>query len=191
MRVLKALAWAAVGLAVLAVARAAGAARSGGAVALRILLLFTAVNLLVVAAALPYLPGNPRYLLFLMAPLPVFLAASLRMAGVATSSPPSCAWEPWVARPGAGAFRGDAQWRRFVADLESAGVRWCYTDFHLAAKINFLSEERVVCSSELGPSQTEYFLEYRDRVRAAAEAALIAVNPTARAGSSAGWTGSA
>jgi PhoPQ-activated pathogenicity-related protein len=63
--------------------------------------------------------------------------------------------------------------------LESAGVRWCYTDFHLATKVNFLSEERIVCSAALGPVQTEYFLEYRDRVEAAGEAALIAVNPTA------------
>jgi len=76
-------------------------------------------------------------------------------------------------------FRSDAGWRRFVAELESAGVRWCYTDFHLATKVNFLSQERIVCSAELGPSQTEYFLEYRDRVKAAGEAALIAVNPTA------------
>jgi hypothetical protein len=178
--VLKALAWAAVGLTVLAVARAARIARSEGAVAHRILLLFTAVNLVVVAAALPYLPGNPRYLLFLMAPLPVFLACLLARgrrryvlaAFVGLGAVGSLAQAP-------GAFRGDAQWRRFVADLESAGVRWCYTDFHLATKINFLSEERVVCSSELGPSQTEYFLDYRDRVSAAGEAALIAVNPTA------------
>jgi len=178
--VLEALAWAAVGLAVLAVARAARMARSEGAIAHRVLLLFSAVNLVVVAAALPYLPGNPRYLLFLMAPLPVFLACLLArgrrryvLAGlVGLGAVGSLAQAP-------AAFRSDAQWRRFVADLESAGVRWCYTDFHLATKINFLSEERIVCSSELGPMQTEYFLEYRDRVKAAGEAALIAVNPTA------------
>jgi hypothetical protein len=181
--ILKALAWAAVALAVLAVARAARVARiaSGdGAVAHRVLLLFTAVNLMVVASALPYLPGNPRYLLFLMAPLPVFLACLLAhgrrryvlAALVVLGAAGSLAQAP-------GAFRGDAEWRRFAAELESAGVRECYTDFHLAAKINFLSEERVVCSSELGPSQTEYFLEYRDRVRDAGEAALIAVNRTA------------
>jgi hypothetical protein len=178
--VLKALAWAAVGLAVLAVARAVRIARSEGSVAHRILLLFTALNLLVVAAALPHLPGNPRYLLFLMAPLPVFLACLLARGRrryvfaplVALGAVGSLAQAP-------AAFRSDAQWRRFVAELESAGVRWCYTDFHLATKISFMSEERVVCSSELGPSQTEYFLEYRDRVRTAGEAALIAVNHTA------------
>ena len=46
-RVLAALAWAAVGLTVAAVAWAARAARADGAVALRVLLLFTAVNLVV------------------------------------------------------------------------------------------------------------------------------------------------
>jgi hypothetical protein len=181
--VLKALAWAAVGLTVLAIARTARVAWIAvgeGAIAHRVLLLFTVVNVVVVAAALPYLPGNPRYLLFLMAPLPVFLAGLLAhgprryllAALVVLGAAGSLAQAP-------GAFRGDAQWRRFTAELESAGVRTCYTDFHLAAKINFLSEERVVCSSELGPSQTEYFLENRARVRRAGEAALIAVNPTA------------
>jgi hypothetical protein len=177
---LKVLAWAAVGLAVVAVARAARAARAEGAIALRVLLLFTAVNLLVAVAALPHVPGNPRYLLFLMAPLPVFLSSLLArgrlryvlVALVALGAAGSLAQAPSV-------FRNDAEWRRFVADLESAGVRWCYTDFHLATKVNFLSEERVTCSAKLGPSTTEYFVEYLERVEAAPEAALIAVNPTA------------
>ena len=177
--VLRTLAWAAVGLAVWAVARAVRMARSQGAIAHRVLLLFTAVNVLVVLAALPHLPGNPRYLLFLMAPLPVFLACLLArgrrryvlLALVALGAVGSLAQAPST-------FRHDAGWRRFVAELESAGVRWCYTDFHLATKVNFLSQERIVCSAELGPFQTEYFLEYRDRVKAAGEAALIAVNPT-------------
>ena len=178
--ILRMLAWAAVGLTVLAVGRAARMARSPGAVAHRVLLLFTAVNIIVAAAALPHLPGNPRYLLFLMAPLPVFLACLLGSgrrrfvlaALIALGAVASLAQAPAT-------FRNDAEWRRFVAGLESAGVRWCYTDFHLATKVNFLSEERSVCSAELGPVQTEYFLEYRARVRAAGEAALIAVNPTA------------
>jgi hypothetical protein len=179
-RVLAALAWAAVGLAVLAVVQAARAARAKGAIALRVLLLFTALNLLVAVAALPHLPGNPRYLLFLMAPLPVFLASLLArgrlrcvlVALVVLGAAGSLAQAPSV-------FRNDAEWRRFVAELESSGVRWCYTDFHLATKVNFLSEERIICSAKLGPSTTEYFVEYRERVEAAGEASLIAVNPTA------------
>jgi hypothetical protein len=178
--VLKILAWTAVGLAVVAVVRAAREARSENAIALRVLLLFTAVNLIVAMAALPQVPGNPRYLLFLMASLPVFLSSLLArgrlryvlVALVALGAIGSLAQAPPV-------FRSDAEWRRFVADLESDGVRWCYTDFYLATKVNFLSEERVVCSAKLGPTMTEYFVEYRERVEAASEAALIAVNPTA------------
>ena len=66
-----------------------------------------------------------------------------------------------------------------MADLEGAGVRRCYTDFYLATKINFLSGERIICSASLGPTTTEYFLEYRELVDAAPRAALVAVNSTA------------
>ena len=58
-------------------------------------------------------------------------------------------------------------------------MRFCYTDFYLATKINFLSAERVVCTAKLGPTTTEYFFEYRDRVEAAPTAAFVAVNSTA------------
>jgi hypothetical protein len=66
-----------------------------------------------------------------------------------------------------------------VADLEASSVRFCYTDFYLSTKINFLSSERVVCTAKLGPTTTEYFFEYRDRVEAAPTAAFVAVNSTA------------
>ena len=77
------------------------------------------------------------------------------------------------------AARADARWRGFVAELERAGVRRCYSDFYQATRINFLSEERIVCSSRLGPSTAEYFGEYRARVDAAPAAALIPVNAAA------------
>jgi hypothetical protein len=44
---------------------------------LRVLLLFLVSNILIALFALPEVPGNPRYLLFLMAPLPILLAWSL------------------------------------------------------------------------------------------------------------------
>jgi hypothetical protein len=75
--------------------------------------------------------------------------------------------------------RADQRWRGFVADLEAAGVRFCFTDFFMATRINFLSGERVVCSAKLGPTTTEYFFEYRRRVEQASQAALIPVNVTA------------
>jgi hypothetical protein len=75
-------------------------------------------------------------------------------------------------------LRRDARWRTFVADLQEEGVRWCYTDFHLATRINFLSQEAVVCTAKLGPVTTEYFFSYREQVEAAPEAAFVAVNRT-------------
>jgi hypothetical protein len=80
----------------------------------------------------------------------------------------------WMQAPGA--FASDARWRGFVADLEREGVRRCYTDFYLATKVNFLSEERVVCSSKLGPTTTEYFFAYREEVDRAPAADYVAVN---------------
>ena len=59
-------------------------------------------------------------------------------------------------------------------------MRWCYTDFYLATKINFLSGERVVCSAKLGPTTTEYFFDYRERGGGRARRRpSIAVNATA------------
>jgi hypothetical protein len=152
----------------------------GASPALRAVLLLALVNVVVAATALPHIPGNPRYLLFSILAVAVLVArvaaegwgrpllAVLLIAGALGS---------WAQAPGT--LRADAQWRRFVADLESAGVRWCYTDFFLATKINFLSGERVVCSAKLGPTTTEYFFDYRSTVEAAPAAALVAVNPTA------------
>jgi hypothetical protein len=77
-----------------------------------------------------------------------------------------------------GTLRRDARWRGFVDDLQAEGVRWCYTDFHLATRINFVSEERVVCTAKLGPVTTEYFFAYREQVERAPEAAFVAVNRT-------------
>jgi cob(I)alamin adenosyltransferase len=73
----------------------------------------------------------------------------------------------------------DARWRGFAEALRAEKVRFCYTDFYLATKVNFLTEEEVVCSAKLGPTTTEYFFEYRRLVENAPEAALIAVNQTA------------
>ena len=161
-----------------AAARSRHAIRGSGA--LRSVVLLALVNVAVATLALPYISGNPRYLLFSILTVAVLVArvagerwgrplvAALVAAGAAGS---------WAQAPAT--LRADAQWRRFVADLEAEGVRWCYTDFYLATKINFLSGERVICSSKLGPTFTEYFFDYRSAVDAAPTAALVAVNPTA------------
>ena len=172
--------WIAAIAALAAAAWVAARRRSAGTPALRAVLLLALVNLLVAAAALPHIPGNPRYLLFSILTVTVLLA---RLAAERWGRPLlvvlviAGALGSWAQAPGT--LRADGEWRRFVADLEAAGVRWCYTDFYLATKINFLSGERVVCSAKLGPTTTEYFFDYRAAVDAAPAAALIAVNTTA------------
>jgi hypothetical protein len=176
------------------------------------LLLFAATNLAIALVALPHVPGNPRYTIFLMSVVPVFLADALGDGPLwrrrfALSPPPdgqgrgggaparhAAARGSWqrplvlavlIATGAVASFaqvpptlRQDARWRQFVADMEREGVRFCYTDFFLATRVNFLSQERIVCSAKLGPITTEYFFEYRERVERAPEAAFIAVNRT-------------
>jgi len=166
---------------VIALARVAGPAWRERDAALVTLLAFATINLLVALLALPYLPGNARYVLFLTAPAAVVLARAFapspagRMALVLLvggGALGSLAQLP-------GAERADERWRGFVSDLDAAQVRYCYTDFYLATKINFLSGEGIRCAAKLGPTTTEYFFDYRRSVEAAPEAALVAVNSTA------------
>jgi len=176
-RLVHGLAWIAVALAAWATGRAAIRARRTGSRPLAVLLLFVLVNLGVALVALPHVAGNPRYLLFLMAPLPVFLADALgtgRARGVFVALVAGGALGSLGQLPGT--LRADERWRGLAEGLVAEGVRWCYTDFHLATKINFLSAERVICSAKLGPVTTEYFLSYREQVERAPEAALVAVN---------------
>jgi hypothetical protein len=144
------------------------------------LLLFAATNLATALVVLPHVPGNPRYLLFLMSVVPVFLAGAFGEGAVrrlvlgaliAVGAVASFAHVPPT-------LSHDARWRQLVADLEREGVRFCYTDFFMATRVNFLSGERIICSAKLGPITTEYFFEYRERVEEAPEAAFIAVNRT-------------
>jgi hypothetical protein len=142
-----------------------------------VLVVFLVVDVVMAVLALQYVPHNPRYLLFLMAPLPIFLAELLGegrrrlvfVGLVAFGALASLAHLP-------GTVQSDERWRELVAGLEREGVRWCYTDFHLATRINFLSGEQVVCTAKLGPTTTEYFFAYRETVENAPEAALIPVN---------------
>jgi len=173
-------AWTGVAAALYAWVRAARRAWRERSWPLLTLLVFTVFNVGIALVALPHVPGNPRYLLFLMSVLPVFLADAFAIgrrrlllgALVAVAAVASLAQLPPT-------LRGDARWREFVAALEANDVRWCYTDFFLATRINFLSAERVVCTAKLGPVTTEYFYAYREEVEAAPEAAFVAVNHTA------------
>jgi hypothetical protein len=198
-RALLAVAWLATAAAIAAGAYGVRRAVRERSWPLAALLIFAATNLAVALVALPHVPANPRYLLFLMSVIPVLLAdacvgvpavspqgeparAGLRMALgtallgllIATGAVASFAQVPPT-------LAQDVRWRGFVAELEREGVRFCYTDFFLATRINFLSAERVVCSAKLGPFTTEYFFRYREAVERAPEAALVPVNRTAAA----------
>ena len=169
-------AWVAVAAAVGSIAWAARVAWRDPAPALRLLLAMVATNVAIAAIALPLVAGNPRYLLFLMIPLPVLLASALdgRLRPVMTGLVVLGALGSLGQLPGT--LRSDRQWRDFVAALRSEGVTHCFTDFFLATKVNFLSGESVICSAKLGPTTTEYFFDYRRQVEAAPAAALVAVN---------------
>ncbi len=151
--------------------------RSAGLAALPF---FALANLAVALVALPHVPGNPRYILFEMSVLPVMLAVAfghglrrlLLLLLIAVNALASFSDVPPT-------IAADARWRQFVAALEREGVRYCYTDFFLATRLNFLSGEKLVCSAKLGPFTTEYFFRYREEVEGASEAALIPVNRTA------------
>lgn len=144
---------------------------------LALLLLFVGVNAAVAVLALSYIPGNPRYVLFsfaVIAPLVARLLDSGRRRLLLAA----------LVCFGALGSLGQAQaklaeargWRALVDRLEAEGVRHCYSDFYQSTRITFLSEERVLCSSKLGPTTTEYFMDYRPRVDAADDVAIVAVN---------------
>lgn len=180
-RLLTAVGWLGACMALVAAALSARRAWRERSWPLAALLVFAATNLAVALVALPHVPGNPRYMLFLMSVVPVWLAdafaqrrPALLAVLIAAGALASLAQVPPT-------LAQDARWRGFVAELEREGVRHCYTDFFLATRINFLSGERVVCTAKLGPFTTEYFFAYRERVERAPAAALIPVNRTAAA----------
>lgn len=176
-RLVVALSWGAVGLALVALAGGARAAWREPLGPPGLLLATVLATLAIVALALPYLEGNPRYPLFLMVPLPALLGrlAAWRWGRAALVA--ALALGTWGSLSQGQVKIGlDRQWRGLVAGLEQLGVRHCYSDFYLATKVNFLSAERVVCSAKLGPTTTEYFFEYRRAVEAAPAAAYLAVN---------------
>jgi hypothetical protein len=147
---------------------------------LALLLLFVAINVALVLVAVRHVPGNPRYLITVMSVLPAFLAVTFGTgwrrlvlgALIVVSSLANMSQLPAT-------VRRDGRWRAFVERLEAEGVRYCYSDFHLATRITFLSQQDVICCSKLGPYTTQFIFDYRRRVEAADEAAFVAVNRTA------------
>jgi hypothetical protein len=171
---LRVLAWTSVAAAAVGAALLARDARAPEAAGARVLLVFAAVNVGVAALFLPYIPGNARYLLFLIAPAAVFLARALGTGPARIALVVLVAGNAVAAfAQGLGTIESDVRWRGLVAGLREAGVRWCYTDFFVATKLNFLADGDVTCSSKLGPTTTEYFFRFREEVDAAPAAAFV------------------
>jgi hypothetical protein len=123
---------------------------------------------------------EPRYLLFLFSVLPLFVATALsslfRLSRLASCG--AAAVLLFVSLRGAALYfssarESDAANREFVAKLEELQIRHVHSDYHLSYKYVFLSGGRMVWTSALGPSQTEWYLPFRDEVNEASDVALV------------------
>ena len=124
------------------------------------------------------LPGNPRYLLFLMAPLAIVLAeACSGRVGRAGPRPPGGRGRLGSLGPAPGSrWPPDAKWRGLRADLQRGG-RAPLLHRLLPGHQDQLRVRRAGdLLGQARPTTTEYFFEYRERVESAPAAALVAVN---------------
>ncbi len=127
-----------------------------------------------------WMTEEPRYLLFLFSVVPLFVAAALfslarrsRLAAIAVGS----ALLLVSLRGGilyyADARESDALNREFLRRLDELQIRHVHSDYHLSYKYVFLSHGRMIWTSALGPSRTEWYLPLRDEVAAASDVALV------------------
>ena len=141
---------------------------------------FVLVVLVFAQSSFGWMTAEPRYLLFLFSVVPVFLGTSLvalwrwrsPVAGVLAAA------LVFVNVRGDGrylavALESDGVNRTFVHQIEELGVRYVRSDYHLSYKYVFLSHGRMVWTSELGPSQTEWYYPFRNEVEQAKEVALV------------------
>jgi hypothetical protein len=127
-----------------------------------------------------WMTAEPRYLLFLFSVVPLFIASALsrlfrlsRWAAIV----PALALLAINVRGDVlylrDAFQSDPVNREFIADLEALGLRHFHSDYHLSYKYVFLSHGRTIWTSELGPSQTEWYFPFREEVDRAENVALV------------------
>lgn len=162
------------------VARALRSPRSGATAehtALGAVLWLGLADLVIALLALPYLPGNPRYILLLATPIAVLFGRATvawRRAGPALLGI-LLTFGAWGSLEQARIkLAADRDWRALADGVAQAGDGHCYSDFYIATKLTFLTGERVLCTSKLGPTTTEYFFEYRSAVERAARATYVA-----------------
>jgi hypothetical protein len=127
-----------------------------------------------------WMTEEPRYLLFLFSVTPLFLATSLsalsRLSRVAALAVAAALLLSSV-RGGilyhSEARESAARNREFLRKLDELSIRHVHSDYHLSYKYVFLSHGRMVWTSALGPSQTEWYLPFRDEVAGATRVALV------------------
>ena len=127
-----------------------------------------------------WMTHQPRYLLFMFSVVPIF---------VGTTAVSLWNWKKSLAvvfmlalllvniRGSVGyllvALESDRVNRSFISKLEKLGIRYVRSDYHLSYKYVFLSHGRMVWTSELGPSQTEWYLPFRQELEGASKVALV------------------
>ncbi len=127
-----------------------------------------------------WMTEEPRYLLFLFSVLPLFVATTLsalfrlsRAAAVAAASALLYVSLRGAILYYASARESDETNREFLRKLDELQIRHVHSDYHLSYKYVFLSGGRMIWTSALGPSQTEWYLPFRDEVNAASDVALV------------------
>ena len=127
-----------------------------------------------------WMTEEPRYLLFLFSVTPLFLATALSsLARISRwAALPVVAALVFVSLRGgilyyAEARESDARNREFLRKLDELQIRYAHSDYHLSYKYVFLSHGRMIWTSALGPSQTEWYLPFREEVEAASAVALV------------------
>jgi hypothetical protein len=127
-----------------------------------------------------WMTEEPRYLLFLFSVAPLFLATSLsalfRISRFAVLVMVAALF--LVSVRGAILYHSEAgesaaRNREFLQKLDELSIRYVHSDYHLSYKYVFLSHGRMIWTSALGPSQTEWYLPFREEVAVAADVALV------------------
>jgi hypothetical protein len=127
-----------------------------------------------------WLTEEPRYLLFVFSVIPIFLvsafAALWRYSKLISTL--AVVLIVYVNLHGSGVYwfravESDLINRKFVRDVEDLGVRYGHTDYYISYKYNFLSHGRLVLTSALGPSRTEWYMPYREEAGRANRVALV------------------
>ena len=127
-----------------------------------------------------WMTEEPRYLLFLYSVTPLFLAASLsalarisRIAALAVAASLLLVSVRGGILYHSEARESAARNREFLQRLDELSIRYVHSDYHLSYKYVFLSRGRMTWTSALGPSQTEWYLPFREEVAGATEVALV------------------